>query len=70
MNIAVIGPTSYRVTFSSTGDDLDYIFEVSDDAIPVVSWEPRFRDEMGGLIDPATSLFEALQALHLARRML
>ncbi|MFA7340481.1 MAG: hypothetical protein WC028_27105 [Candidatus Obscuribacterales bacterium] len=56
----------YHVSFLSVHGEVEYVFEVSDGDVPVVTWEPRFRDDMGGLIDSATPLFASLQALHAA----
>ncbi|HEY9868363.1 MAG TPA: hypothetical protein V6D08_04305 [Candidatus Obscuribacterales bacterium] len=61
------GSNTYRVRFSSPEGDLEYVFQVDTEKIPVVKWEDRFRVDMGGTLDPATPLFDAILGFHKAR---
>lgn len=67
LSVRASGTNRYHVCFSSENGELEYFFDVGEGELPVVTWEPRFRVDMGGLIDSATPLFASLQALHAAR---
>jgi hypothetical protein len=64
------GADSYRVRFSVAGGEQEYVFMVDSEKIPVVKWDDKFRQDMGGLLDSATPLFEAILAFHKARWMM